>query len=77
MQKLYELKPKFSTTPEKIAETYVWLAADPIGGEQTGGYWDAPGVAVKANKNAYNRRTQNRLWAVSDLLTSSIEHDLD
>jgi NAD(P)-dependent dehydrogenase (short-subunit alcohol dehydrogenase family) len=75
--KIYELKRKFSVTPEKMAETYVWLAADPVGELETGKYWDAPGVEVKANKNAYNKETQKRLWAVSELLTSSIEHDLD
>jgi NAD(P)-dependent dehydrogenase (short-subunit alcohol dehydrogenase family) len=75
--KIYELKRTFSVTPEKMAETYVWLAGDPVGEQQTGKYWDAPGVEVKANKNAYNKQTQKRLWAVSELLTSSIEHDMD
>ena len=51
--KLYALKRKFAMTPEKMAETYVWLAADPVGEQQTGGYWDAPNIAVIANKNAY------------------------
>jgi NAD(P)-dependent dehydrogenase (short-subunit alcohol dehydrogenase family) len=68
MLRMYELKRKFSMKPEKMAETYVWLAADPIGEQETGGYWDAPGVSVKANKNAYNKETQKRLWAVSALL---------
>lgn len=68
MKKMYELKRRFSMKPEKMAETYVWLAADPVGGQQTGGYWDAPGVTVRANKNAYNKETQKRLWAVSALL---------
>lgn len=77
MLRVYELKRKFSMTPEKMAETYVWLAADPIGEQLTGKYWDAPGVEAEANNNAYNRETQERLWAVSKLLTSSIEHDLD
>jgi NAD(P)-dependent dehydrogenase (short-subunit alcohol dehydrogenase family) len=77
MLRLYELKRKFSMTPEKMAETYVWLAADPIGEQQTGGYWAAPGVKAKANKNAYNKDIQKRLSAISELLTSSIEHDLD
>ena len=27
--KMYEMKRKFSMTPEKMAETYTWLAADP------------------------------------------------
>jgi len=59
--KMYAMKRKFSMTPEKMAETYVWLAADPVGAQQTGGYWDAPGVAVKANKNAYNKEIQKAL----------------
>jgi hypothetical protein len=74
---MYELKRKFATTPENMAETYVWLAADPIGEQQTGKYWDAPGVEVKANRNAYSRQTQKRLWAVSELLTSGVERDLE
>jgi NAD(P)-dependent dehydrogenase (short-subunit alcohol dehydrogenase family) len=66
---IYALKRKYAMTPEKMAETYVWLAADPVGAQQTGGYWDAPGIAVKANKNAYNTQTQKRLWNVSAELT--------
>ncbi|HET9905638.1 MAG TPA: SDR family NAD(P)-dependent oxidoreductase [Anaerolineales bacterium] len=75
--KIYELKRKFSMTPEKMAETYVWLAADPTGEQTTGKYWDAPGMEVRANSNAYNRETQKRLWAVSELFTSTVEPDLD
>ena len=60
--KMYEMKRKFAITPEKMAETYVWLAGDPSMQDVTGGYWDAPHTPVKANKNAYNRDTQQRLW---------------
>jgi NAD(P)-dependent dehydrogenase (short-subunit alcohol dehydrogenase family) len=67
--KMYEMKRKFSMTPEKMAETYVWLAADTAAAQQTGGYWDAPGVAVKANKNAYNKETQKALWDISAEMT--------
>lgn len=67
--RMYDGKRRFSTTPEKMAETYVWLAADPVGEQQTGGYWDAPGVEVKANKNAYDRDTQKSLWDISAQLT--------
>jgi NAD(P)-dependent dehydrogenase (short-subunit alcohol dehydrogenase family) len=73
MLKLYEFKRRFSITAEKMAETYVWLAADPITELKTGSYWDAPGVEVKANKKAYNKESQERLWAISRLLTKVYE----
>lgn len=33
--------------------------------------FDAPGVPVKANKNAYNRQTWKRLWDVSAKMTGT------
>jgi hypothetical protein len=69
MLRAYGLKRKFSITPEKMAETYVWLAADPIGAELTGKIWDAPGIEVKASKSACNAKSWKRLWAVSELMT--------
>lgn len=66
---LYHLKRKFSITPEKMAETYLWLATAPDIQPATGGYWDAPGTPARANANAYNRATQQKLWAVSAQLT--------
>jgi len=36
--KVYEIKRKFSLTPEKMAETYVWLAADPTMEAVTGNH---------------------------------------
>lgn len=68
MLKVYEMKRKFALTPEKMAETYTWLAADPALETMTGGYWDAPNKPAKANKNAYNRETQQRLWQVTEEL---------
>ena len=64
--KIYHLKRRFALTPEKMAGTYVWLAADSNLQDVTGGYWDGPNVPVKANKNAYNRETQKRLWQVTE-----------
>lgn len=64
--KIYHVKRRFALTPEKMAQTYVWLAADPSLQDVTGGYWDAPNISVKANKNAYNRETQKRLWQVTE-----------
>jgi NAD(P)-dependent dehydrogenase (short-subunit alcohol dehydrogenase family) len=66
--KMYHAKRKFALTPEKMAETYVWLAADPAVQHVTGGYWDAPNVPVKANKKAYNRETWKKLWDATSLL---------
>ncbi|MBP7960645.1 MAG: SDR family NAD(P)-dependent oxidoreductase [Caldilineaceae bacterium] len=70
MLKIYRLKSKFAMTPEKMAETYTWLAADPALVDVTGGYWDAPNVAVKANKNAYNKETWRKLWDTTQKLAS-------
>jgi NAD(P)-dependent dehydrogenase (short-subunit alcohol dehydrogenase family) len=66
--KVYHAKRKFALTPEKMAETYVWLAADPSMQDVTGGYWDAPNVPAKANKNAYNKETWKKLWDVTEEL---------
>lgn len=68
--KIYHAKRKFAITPEKMAETYVWLAADPSLENVTGGYWDAPNVPAKANKRAYNPKTQKQLWEVSEKLAN-------
>ena len=66
--KMYEFKRKFALTPEKMAETYAWLAADPALETVSGGYWDAPHKPAKANKNAYHRETQKRLWDTTEQL---------
>jgi NAD(P)-dependent dehydrogenase (short-subunit alcohol dehydrogenase family) len=66
--KIYHAKRKLALTPEKMAETYVWLAADPALQNVTGGYWDAPNVLAKANKNAYNKETWKKLWDVTQSL---------
>jgi len=66
--KVYQMKRKFALTPHKMAETYTWLAADPMMEKVSGGYWDAPNTPVKANNNAYKRVTQQRLWEVSEQL---------
>lgn len=70
MVKLYHAKRKFAMTPEKMAETYTWLAADPALQEVSGGYWDAPNVPVKANKNAYNQETWKKLWEATEKLAA-------
>ncbi|HET9905639.1 MAG TPA: SDR family NAD(P)-dependent oxidoreductase [Anaerolineales bacterium] len=69
-----EMKRGSSISLKQIAETYLWLSADLIGEQQTGGYWVAPGVAVTANKNAYNKETQKALWDISAELTGVHQH---
>ncbi|MCB0117606.1 MAG: SDR family NAD(P)-dependent oxidoreductase [Anaerolineales bacterium] len=71
MLKMYEMKRKLALTPEKMAETYVWLAADPNLQNVTGGYWDAPNVPAKANKNGYNKETWKKLWNVTQVLAGN------
>lgn len=66
---LYNLKRKASITPERQAETYVYLAADPAVGKITGGYWDENHRQVSSNKNSYNPETWRRLWQISQKLT--------
>ncbi|MEW6093053.1 MAG: SDR family NAD(P)-dependent oxidoreductase [Chloroflexota bacterium] len=72
LRKMYDAKRKFALTPEKMAETYTWLALDPALETVTGGYWDAPNAPVKANRNAYNKDTWRKLREVSAALTKLI-----
>jgi len=66
LKKLYALKKKASLTPEQMARTYVYLAADPAVGQVTGGYWDEHNTQVKSNANSYKRETWQRLWQVTE-----------
>jgi hypothetical protein len=61
-QSLYKIKRRGSITPERQAETYVFLAADPSVADVTGGYWDENNRQVRSNRNSYNRATWKRLW---------------
>lgn len=63
--KIYHLKRGMAITPERQAETYVYLAADPAVQEVTGGYWDENNQPVRSNAKSYNRETWKKLWDVS------------
>ena len=65
LRKIYHLKRSMSMTPERQAETYVYLATDPALESVTGGYWDEANRQVRSNKNSYNLETQQRLWEVT------------
>jgi len=68
MQRLYRLKRGMAITPERQAETYVYLATDPRVEKITGGYWDENNRQVRSNRKSYDRATWQRLWAASERL---------
>lgn len=68
LRKLYQLKKKMAITPERQAETYVYLAADPAVETITGGYWDENNRQVRSNAKSYNRETWKRLWQETERL---------
>lgn len=66
LRKLYSLKRKMAITPEKQAETYVYLAAEPVVEQSSGGLWDENNRRVRSNKNSYRRETWHRLWSATE-----------
>lgn len=68
LQRLYRLKRRMAITPERQAETYVFLAADPAVQTVTGGYWDENNRQVRSNQKSYNRVTWEKLWRESERL---------
>lgn len=69
MRAMYSLKRRFSITPEKMAETYTYLAASPEVKDVTGKYWDENNRPVTSYKKSYDESTWKRLWEVSAKLT--------
>jgi len=68
VQKIYKIKRSMAITPERQAETYVYLAADPAVANISGGYWDENNRQVRSNRSSYNRETWKRLWRESERL---------
>jgi NAD(P)-dependent dehydrogenase (short-subunit alcohol dehydrogenase family) len=66
LKKIYSIKKKMSLTPEQMARTYVYLAADPALQDVTGGYWDEHNAQVKSNTNSYKRATWHKLRQVTE-----------
>ena len=65
VRQVYKLKRGMSITPERQAQTYVYLAADPAVQEVTGGYWDENNRQVRSNAKSYDQETWKKLWDVS------------
>lgn len=68
LKKLYALKKKMALSPERMARTYLYLAADPALEDVSGGYWDENNRQVKSNANSYRRETWERLWEATEEL---------
>lgn len=68
LKKLYALKKKMALSPERMARTYLYLAADPALREVTGGYWDENNRQVRSSLNSYRRETWERLWEATEEL---------
>jgi len=68
LRKIYKLKRSMSITPERQAETYVYLAADPDVQSITGGYWDENNHQMRSNQKSYNKETWKKLWVESERL---------
>jgi NAD(P)-dependent dehydrogenase (short-subunit alcohol dehydrogenase family) len=66
LRKIYNLKRKMAITPERQAETYVFLASDPELEKVTGGYWDENNKQVNSSKNSYNQATRQKLREVTE-----------
>lgn len=64
-----ELKQRFAIPPEKLAETYVWLATAPELEDVSGGYFDEHNSVVKSPKATYEPEACARLWALSEAMT--------
>lgn len=60
-RKIYKVKRKMAITPEKQAETYVYLASDPAVQKISGGYWNENNQQVRSNNNSYKRETWLKL----------------
>ncbi|HPO58753.1 MAG TPA: hypothetical protein PLV53_07905, partial [Anaerolineaceae bacterium] len=65
MRRLYALKRRMAITPERMAETYVFLAADPAVQSISGACWDENRRQVSPIRSADNQQTWLRLWQVS------------
>jgi NAD(P)-dependent dehydrogenase (short-subunit alcohol dehydrogenase family) len=68
LRKIYHLKRRMSITPERQAETYVYLAADPAVQDVSSGYWDENNHQVRSNSKSYNQETWKKLWSISERL---------
>lgn len=63
-----QVKRRFSITPERMAETYLYLAASPDLVNVSGKYFDEYNRQVSSSKNSYNKEVWKKLWEISTKL---------
>ncbi len=70
LQVVYRQKRRLSITPERMAETYLYLAASSDLVNVSGKYFDEYNRQVSSSKNSYNKDVWEKLWNVSTKLVN-------
>ena len=68
LQTLYRQKRRFSITPERMAESYLYLAASPDLVNVSGKYFNEHNRQVSSSRNSYNEEAWKKLWEISTML---------
>ena len=68
LQVFYRQKRRFSITPERMAESYLYLAASPDLVNVSGKYFDEHNRQVSSSRNSYNEEVWKKLWEISTTL---------
>ena len=68
LQVLYRQKRRFSITPERMAESYLYLAASPDLVNVSGKYFDEHNRQVSSSRIIYNEEVWKKLWETSTKL---------
>ncbi|MBI9045230.1 MAG: SDR family NAD(P)-dependent oxidoreductase [Anaerolineaceae bacterium] len=64
-KRLYSIKSRFSLSPEKMAEVYVWLAMSPELSKVSGKYFDENRRLVRASNWAHNKANLHQLMKIT------------
>lgn len=66
LKTMYQLKSRFSISPEDMAKVYTSLATEEL---FNGFYYDEKLRELRCNKNAYDEAAQERLWLLCEQLS--------